>query len=37
MAAEYPIIMNYAELMVELPWEEYSEDDLDLKKGSENT
>ncbi len=32
MAAEYPITMNYAELMVELPWEEYSEDDLDLKK-----
>ena len=32
MAAEYPIIMNYAELMVELPWEEYSEDDLDLKR-----
>lgn len=32
MAAEYPIAMNYAELMVDLPWEKYSEDDLDLKK-----
>ena len=32
MAAEYPIAMNYAELMVKLPWEEYSRDDLDLKK-----
>ena len=32
MAAEYPITMNYAELMVELPWEQYTEDDLDLKK-----
>ena len=32
MAAEYPIAMNYAETMVELPWQEYSVDDLDLKK-----
>lgn len=32
MAAEYPIAMNYAELMVELPWNEFTEDDLDLKK-----
>lgn len=32
MAAEYPVAMNYAELMVELPWAEYSKDDLDLKK-----
>jgi len=32
MAAEYPITMNYAELMTELPWGDYSEDDLDLKK-----
>lgn len=32
MAAEYPIAMNYAEMMVDLPWQEYSEDDLDLKK-----
>lgn len=32
MAAEYPITMNYAELMTELPWGEYSKDDLDLKK-----
>lgn len=32
MAAEYPIAMNYAETMIDLPWEEYSEDDLNLKK-----
>lgn len=32
MAAEYPIAMNYAELMVDLPWNEYTVDDLDLKK-----
>lgn len=32
MAAEYPIAMNYAEMMVDLPWEEYSEDNLDLKR-----
>ena len=29
MAAEYPVAMNYAELMVELPWAEFSKDDLD--------
>lgn len=32
MAAEYPIAMNYAELMVDLPWNEFTEDDLDLKR-----
>lgn len=32
MAAEYPVAMNYAELMVDLPWGEYSEDNLDLKR-----
>lgn len=32
MAAEYPIAMNYAELMVELPWNEFTVDDLDLRK-----
>ena len=32
MAAEYPVAMNYAELMVDLPWNEFSQDDLDLKK-----
>ena len=32
MSAEYPIAMNYAELMTELPWEDYSKDDLDLKR-----
>ncbi|WP_323755341.1 endopeptidase La [Roseivirga sp.] len=32
MAAEYPITMNYAELMTDLPWAEYSKDNLDLKR-----
>ena len=32
MAAEYPIAMNYAELMVDLPWNDFTQDDLDLKK-----
>ena len=32
MAAEYPVAMSYAELMVDLPWGEYSEDNLDLKR-----
>lgn len=32
MAAEYPIAMNYAELMTDLPWNEFTQDDLNLKK-----
>lgn len=32
MAAEYPVAMNYAELLVELPWNEISEDNFDLKR-----
>ncbi|RJE72615.1 endopeptidase La [Reichenbachiella sp. MSK19-1] len=32
MAAEYPVAMNYAELLVELPWNEMSEDNFDLKR-----
>lgn len=31
-AAEYPVSLNYVELLVELPWEEYTKDDFDLKK-----
>lgn len=31
-AAEYPVTMNYAELMLDLPWEEYSKDNFDLKR-----
>ncbi len=31
-AAEYPIALNYAELMVELPWNEFTEDNFDLKR-----
>ncbi|MEO1259155.1 MAG: endopeptidase La [Bacteroidota bacterium] len=30
--AEYAIHMNYLELMLDLPWEEYTEDNFDLKK-----
>ncbi|MBV6644546.1 MAG: endopeptidase La [Cyclobacteriaceae bacterium] len=30
-AAEYPVAMNYAELLVELPWAERTEDNFDLK------
>src|SRR5690554_1917089 len=31
-AADYPIAMNYAELMVELPWKEYTKDNFNLKR-----
>lgn len=31
-AAEYPVAMNYLELMLDLPWEEYTEDNFDLKR-----
>ena len=31
-AAEYPISLNYAETLVELPWSEYTEDNFDLKR-----
>ncbi|SDL54865.1 endopeptidase La [Siphonobacter aquaeclarae] len=32
MSPEYPIGMNYLELMVDLPWNEYTKDFFDLKK-----
>ncbi len=32
MAPEYPITMNYIELMVDLPWNEFSKDNFDLKR-----
>lgn len=32
MAAEYPVAMNYVEFMLDLPWQEYTIDDFDLKK-----
>lgn len=31
-AAEYPVVMNYVEFMLDLPWGEYTVDDFDLKK-----
>jgi len=31
-AAEYPVALNYAELLVDLPWEEFTEDNFDLKR-----
>ena len=30
-AAEYPIALNYAETLVDLPWNEYTQDNFDLK------
>ena len=32
MAPEYPITMNYIELMVDLPWNDFSKDNFDLKR-----
>lgn len=32
MAAEYPVAMNYTELLVELPWNEITKDNFDLKR-----
>ena len=31
-AAEFPVAMNYAELLLELPWEEFTKDNFDLKR-----
>jgi ATP-dependent Lon protease len=31
-AAEFPVAMNYVEFMLDLPWQEYTNDDFDLKK-----
>ncbi len=31
-AAEYSVYLNYLELLVELPWNEYTEDKFDLKR-----
>lgn len=31
-AAEFPVAMNYVEFMLDLPWEEFTQDDFDLKK-----
>ncbi len=31
-AAEYSVTMNYLELLLELPWEEHTEDNFDLKR-----
>jgi len=31
-AAEFPVAMNYVEFMLDLPWQEYTVDDFDLKK-----
>ncbi len=31
-AAEYPVAMNYAEFLLELPWNEFTADDFNLKK-----
>lgn len=31
-AAEFPVAMNYVEFMLDMPWDEYTEDDFDLKR-----
>jgi ATP-dependent Lon protease len=31
-AAEYPVALNYAEFMLELPWGEYTKDNFNLKR-----
>ncbi|GIV36112.1 MAG: Lon protease [Cyclobacteriaceae bacterium] len=31
-AAEYPVLMNYVEFMLELPWGEYTQDNFDLTR-----
>ncbi|HCW08561.1 MAG TPA: endopeptidase La [Cytophagales bacterium] len=31
-APDFPVMMNYVEFMLDLPWEEYTVDDFDLKK-----
>lgn len=32
MAPEYPVTLNYLELLTDLPWGEYSKDNFDLKR-----
>ncbi len=32
MAPEYPVTLNYVELMVDLPWSQYTKDNYDLKR-----
>jgi ATP-dependent Lon protease len=32
MSAEYPVAINYVELLVELPWNQYTEDNFDLDR-----
>jgi ATP-dependent Lon protease len=31
-APDFPVMMNYVEFMLDLPWDEYTTDDFDLKK-----
>jgi len=31
-AAEFPVAMNYVEFMLDIPWDEYTEDNFDLKR-----
>lgn len=33
-AAEFPVSMNYVELMLDLPWDEFTQDDFDLKRAA---
>jgi len=31
-APDFPILMNYVEFMLDLPWDDYTQDDFDLKR-----
>jgi len=31
-APDFPVMMNYVEFMLDLPWDEYTKDDFDLKR-----
>lgn len=33
-SAEFPVSMNYVELMLDLPWEDFTKDDFDLKRAA---
>ena len=35
--AEYGVQINYCQLLIDLPWGEYTSDQFNLKKGSKNS
>jgi len=36
MSAEYPVQMNFVEFMVDLPWNDYTKDNFNLKRAKKN-